>query len=105
MIDLMAAEEALRSTFGFADFRPGQRAIIEAVVSGAIDRSRLIVEPDRAKAISHALANARSGDVVVIAGKGHEPGQEIGGRILPFDDVETARTSLLRILASRRAPQ
>jgi UDP-N-acetylmuramoyl-L-alanyl-D-glutamate--2,6-diaminopimelate ligase len=82
-----------------------QDAIIEAVVSGAIDRSRLIVEPDRAKAISLALANARPGDVVVIAGKGHEPGQEIGGRIFPFDDVETARTSLLRILASRRAPQ
>ncbi len=34
MIDLMAAQEALRSTFGFADFRPGQRAIIEAVAGG-----------------------------------------------------------------------
>ncbi len=79
-------------------------AIIEAVVSGAVDRSRLIVEPDRAKAISHALANAGPGDVVLIAGKGHEPGQEIGGRILPFDDVDTARASLLRILASRRSP-
>src|SRR5579862_780892 len=35
MIDLMAAQEALRSTFGFADFRPGQRAIVEAVLRGA----------------------------------------------------------------------
>jgi UDP-N-acetylmuramoyl-L-alanyl-D-glutamate--2,6-diaminopimelate ligase len=76
--------------------------IIEAVVSGAADLSKLVVEPDRAKAISLSLASAGPGDVVLIAGKGHEPGQEVGGRILPFDDVETARASLRRILASRR---
>jgi UDP-N-acetylmuramoyl-L-alanyl-D-glutamate--2,6-diaminopimelate ligase len=77
-------------------------AIIAQVVSGAGDQGNLFTEPDRAHAISNALANARPGDVVLIAGKGHEPGQEIGGRVLPFDDAETARTSLLRILASRQ---
>jgi len=76
--------------------------IIDQVVSGATDRSKLVVEPDRAKAISHALAIAEAGDVVVVAGKGHERGQEIGGKILPFDDAEIARVALTKILASQR---
>jgi UDP-N-acetylmuramoyl-L-alanyl-D-glutamate--2,6-diaminopimelate ligase len=46
---------------------------------------------------------AQPGDVVLVAGKGHEPGQEVAGRLLPFDDVDTVRTALARILASRRA--
>jgi UDP-N-acetylmuramoyl-L-alanyl-D-glutamate--2,6-diaminopimelate ligase len=77
-------------------------AIIAQVVSGAADQGNLVIEADRANAISLALANAHPGDVVLIAGKGHEPGQEIAGRVLPFDDADTARTSLVRILASRR---
>jgi UDP-N-acetylmuramoyl-L-alanyl-D-glutamate--2,6-diaminopimelate ligase len=77
-------------------------AIIEQVVAGARHRSKLVVEPDRAAAISTAMATAQPGDVVLIAGKGHEPGQEIGGRILPFDDVEQSRKAWLRILTSRR---
>jgi UDP-N-acetylmuramoyl-L-alanyl-D-glutamate--2,6-diaminopimelate ligase len=77
-------------------------AIIGQVVAGAQHRSKLVIEPDRAAAISTALATAESGDVVLIAGKGHEPGQEIAGRILPFDDVEQSRKALQRILASRR---
>jgi UDP-N-acetylmuramoyl-L-alanyl-D-glutamate--2,6-diaminopimelate ligase len=72
-------------------------AIIDAVVAGVSDRSKLIVEPDRAAAISAALADARPGDVVLIAGKGHEPGQEIAGEILPFDDAQVAGASLRRI--------
>jgi UDP-N-acetylmuramoyl-L-alanyl-D-glutamate--2,6-diaminopimelate ligase len=80
-------------------------AIIAEVVSGAADQGNLVIEADRANAISLALANAHPGDVVLIAGKGHEPGQEIAGRVLPFDDADTARTSLLRILASRREPE
>ena len=75
------------------------------MVSGAADQGNLVIEADRANAISLALANAHPGDVVLIAGKGHEPGQEIAGRVLPFDDADTARTSLLRILASRREPE
>jgi UDP-N-acetylmuramoyl-L-alanyl-D-glutamate--2,6-diaminopimelate ligase len=78
-------------------------AIIEQVVAGAADRSNVVVEPDRAAAISTALAMAQRGDVVLVAGKGHEPGQEIAGRLLPFDDVDAVRTALSRILASRRA--
>jgi hypothetical protein len=39
MPDLLAAQAALRSTFGFADFRPGQRAIIEAVLGGADEQN------------------------------------------------------------------
>jgi UDP-N-acetylmuramoyl-L-alanyl-D-glutamate--2,6-diaminopimelate ligase len=67
-------------------------AIIEEVVAGA--PGRLEVEPDRAKAIGRALEAAEAGDVVVIAGKGHEQGQEVGGRVLPFDDREVAREAL-----------
>ena len=67
-------------------------AIIEEVVAGAPDR--LEVEPDRGAAIARAVEAAEPGDVVVIAGKGHEQGQEIGGRVLPFDDREVAREAL-----------
>jgi UDP-N-acetylmuramoyl-L-alanyl-D-glutamate--2,6-diaminopimelate ligase len=74
-------------------------AIIAEVVAGVPPdnregRSKLIVEPDRAAAISIALGAARPGDVVLIAGKGHEPGQEIAGEIRPFDDATVARASL-----------
>jgi UDP-N-acetylmuramoyl-L-alanyl-D-glutamate--2,6-diaminopimelate ligase len=73
-------------------------AIIEEVVAGAPDR--LEVEPDRRAAIERALESAEAGDVVVIAGKGHEQGQEIGGAVLPFDDREVAREAL-RSLGAR----
>jgi UDP-N-acetylmuramoyl-L-alanyl-D-glutamate--2,6-diaminopimelate ligase len=76
--------------------------IIAAIVAGAPQRSNLIIEPDRAGAIATALANAREGDVVVIAGKGHETGQEMAGRIIPFDDAEVARDALARIMESRQ---
>jgi UDP-N-acetylmuramoyl-L-alanyl-D-glutamate--2,6-diaminopimelate ligase len=77
-------------------------AIIDAIVSGAAGRTNVTVEPDRGSAIAAALANATAGDVVVIAGKGHERTQEIGGRTVPFDDVTEARTVLERIGSSRR---
>ena len=60
------------------------------------------VEPDRRRAIEQAVAEARPGDVVVIAGKGHEPSQTIGDRVLPFDDREVARVSLAAL--TPRAP-
>jgi len=76
--------------------------IIDQIVAGAEGHANVVVEPDRAAAIATALANASPGDVVVIAGKGHERGQDIGGRVIPFDDVEVARSAIARILASRR---
>ena len=59
-------------------------------------RAYVKVELDRRKAIENALSDARSGDVVVIAGKGHEQGQTIGAETLPFSDVEEARRALGR---------
>jgi UDP-N-acetylmuramoyl-L-alanyl-D-glutamate--2,6-diaminopimelate ligase len=84
-------------------------AIIAAIVAGAQAAasegggSMLEVEPDRRAAIERALKLARDGDIVLIAGKGHEQGQEFeGGRKLPFDDREVAREAL-RALARRAA--
>ena len=58
------------------------------------------VEPDRTAAIGRALALAHEGDVVVIAGKGHEQGQEFAGRTIPFDDREVAREAIRRLGAA-----
>ncbi len=52
------------------------------------------VEPDRRVAIRRAIGAAAAGDVVVIAGKGHETGQEFAGRTIPFDDRVVAREEL-----------
>jgi UDP-N-acetylmuramoyl-L-alanyl-D-glutamate--2,6-diaminopimelate ligase len=71
-------------------------AAIAAEVVGTLD---LEVELDRRVAIERALEQAREGDVVVIAGKGHEQGQEIAGCKLPFDDREVARDVLRRLKA------
>ncbi|HET6875348.1 MAG TPA: cyanophycin synthetase, partial [Acidimicrobiales bacterium] len=81
------------------DEDPG--AIIAEVLEGTGGRDQVRAVEDRAVAISTALATAGPGDVVVIAGKGHERGQEIAGRVLPFDDVEVARAAIERILSSR----
>jgi UDP-N-acetylmuramoyl-L-alanyl-D-glutamate--2,6-diaminopimelate ligase len=66
-------------------------AILDEIVAGA-ERGdgRFVVEPDRRAAIRLALSSARAGDVVVIAGKGHETYQEFADRTIPFDDREVA---------------
>lgn len=71
-------------------------AILEAVVSGArwVAGARWTVEEDRRAAIGLALDQAEPGDVVVIAGKGHETYQEVGDQRLPFDDRAVARALL-----------
>lgn len=70
--------------------------IIEAIMSGINDseRAHFKVEEDRKAAIKMALNWANVGDFVVIAGKGHETGQEIAGTKIPFDDVQVARKIL-----------
>ncbi|MBC5805361.1 MAG: UDP-N-acetylmuramoyl-L-alanyl-D-glutamate--2,6-diaminopimelate ligase [Candidatus Eremiobacter antarcticus] len=67
-------------------------AIIADIVSG-IQGSHEVVE-DRAQAIELAISEARPGDVIVIAGKGHETHQIVGDRRLPFSDVAVARLAL-----------
>ena len=69
-------------------------AIIGEILAG-VDRSKPhLVEPDRAQAIRAALREARAGDTVLLAGKGHESYQEIAGRTLHFDDREIVREIL-----------
>jgi UDP-N-acetylmuramoyl-L-alanyl-D-glutamate--2,6-diaminopimelate ligase len=69
-------------------------AIIAEILAGAGDAE---VEPDRRKAIARAVEAADEGDVVVIAGKGHEQGQQFADRTIPFDDREVAREALRRL--------
>ncbi len=76
------------------------QAIIDAVVAGMSGgpgggpRSKVLVEPDRRTAIAVALSEARAGDVVLIAGKGHETVQQVGDQELPFDDRQVALEEL-----------
>jgi len=79
------------------------KRIIEEIERGipagtqASSRAPMVVSVvDRAEAIDRAIAIATRGDVVLIAGKGHEKYQQIGDRVLPFDDGEVARTALKR---------
>jgi UDP-N-acetylmuramoyl-L-alanyl-D-glutamate--2,6-diaminopimelate ligase len=58
---------------------------------------RYVVEPDRAAAIHAALAEARAGDVVLLAGKGHEKEQILAGRTIPFDDAQVAFSALAEL--------
>jgi UDP-N-acetylmuramyl tripeptide synthase len=69
-------------------------AIVDAVAAGAPSRSNVELVVDRGQAIAHALRAADVRDVVLIAGKGHEATQEIGGVKRPFSDVEQARAAL-----------
>ena len=73
-------------------------AIVADVLAGIEDDSNVEVEVDRRAAIALALCRAEPGDTVVIAGKGHEQGQEFeGGRKIPFDDREVAREELRKL--------
>lgn len=73
-------------------------SIIADVVTGFPGRNFEVIE-DRASAIAYAISNASAGDVVLLAGKGHESYQEVLGKRLPFSDIEQARSAL----SARRA--
>ncbi|MFI0721128.1 UDP-N-acetylmuramoyl-L-alanyl-D-glutamate--2,6-diaminopimelate ligase [Streptomyces sp. NPDC021224] len=74
-------------------------AILTAMLAGAAQvpaeqRGHVLVEPDRAAAVAAAVARAEPGDVVLVAGKGHEQGQDIAGVVRPFDDREVLRAAI-----------
>jgi UDP-N-acetylmuramoyl-L-alanyl-D-glutamate--2,6-diaminopimelate ligase len=82
-------------------------AILAAMLAGAAEvpaheRGHVTVEPDRAAAIATAVAGAEPGDVVLVAGKGHEQGQDIAGVIRPFDDREVLRAAIERTAPAPR---
>ena len=77
-------------------------AIIDAIRGGMATAPHVTVEPDRAAAIAIAVSEAQPGDVVLIAGKGHETVQVVGDEERPFDDRDVARRALADLRASRQ---
>jgi UDP-N-acetylmuramoyl-L-alanyl-D-glutamate--2,6-diaminopimelate ligase len=83
-------------------------AILAAMLDGVLsvpqeERARVIIEPDRAAAISQAVSLAASGDVIVVAGKGHETGQYVAGAVVPFDDRQVTAAALGQLARSQLA--
>jgi len=68
--------------------------IFSDMKKGVVDSEKIVFEPDRRRAIALAISEARAGDCVLIAGKGHETYQEFADITLPFDDCEVARELL-----------
>ncbi|WUB09481.1 UDP-N-acetylmuramoyl-L-alanyl-D-glutamate--2,6-diaminopimelate ligase [Streptomyces platensis] len=82
-------------------------AILATMLAGAAEvpiheRGTVLVEEERAVAIAAAVARAEPGDTVIVAGKGHEQGQDIAGVVRPFDDRQVLREA---IEASLKSPQ
>ena len=71
-----------------------ERIIAEILQGMEPARAERMVEPDRRRAIERAVESARPGDVVLIAGQGHETTQTIGARVIRFDDREVASEAL-----------
>lgn len=71
-------------------------AIRAAVLAGCTGSAAVHEVGDRREAIRTALGLATAGDIVLVAGKGHETGQEVGGTVLPFDDRQVVREELTR---------
>ncbi len=83
--------------------------ILAEMLAGAVsvpagDRAHVIIEPDRCSAIGVAITGAGKGDVVLVAGKGHERGQYAGTSVIPFDDREVVAEALARRLAASGGP-
>jgi UDP-N-acetylmuramoyl-L-alanyl-D-glutamate--2,6-diaminopimelate ligase len=75
-----------------------QKIIEDALPGLKSTGTKYAVEPDRRKAIAIALAEAKSGDVVLIAGKGHEKVQIAREGTFPFDDVQVAQEALQQLM-------
>ncbi|MEP6882916.1 MAG: UDP-N-acetylmuramoyl-L-alanyl-D-glutamate--2,6-diaminopimelate ligase [Dokdonella sp.] len=69
-------------------------AIVAEIMKGFADSTEIVVERDRGKAILRAICESRDSDIVLIAGKGHEPYQDVAGIRQPFDDLDVARRAL-----------
>jgi UDP-N-acetylmuramyl-tripeptide synthetase len=76
-------------------------AIISQILLGLTGVPAVQVEPDRARAIAQAVAQADAADVVLLAGKGHEDYQEIAGERLPFSDIEQVRRAFAQLAADQ----
>jgi UDP-N-acetylmuramoyl-L-alanyl-D-glutamate--2,6-diaminopimelate ligase len=72
------------------------QAIIDEILAGVPAGAAVEVVPDRRAAIERAVGAAHPGDVVVVAGKGHETTQVVAGQSFPFDDRVVAREALAR---------
>ena len=95
--EMAAAAEQGADTVVVTDDNPRAEdgnAIVADIIAGFSDASRVTVERDRAAAITRAIGAAGPGDIVLVAGKGHEIGQEIDGVVHPFDDRVVVRDVL-----------
>jgi len=101
--DDAVTEEQMKLLFGVGRHPRSEEpdAIIAEILGGTEKaRAEVRVEPDRRAAIGVALAMAGPSDTVLIAGKGHEQGQEFEeGRKIPFDDRDVARDELRKLVA------
>jgi UDP-N-acetylmuramoyl-L-alanyl-D-glutamate--2,6-diaminopimelate ligase len=82
-------------------------AILATMLAGAAEvpvheRGTVLVEEERAAAIAAAVARAEPGDTVIVAGKGHEQGQDIAGVVRPFDDRQVLREAIEASLTSQQ---
>ncbi len=94
---MAAIAERLADGLWISDDNPRSEdgdAIVADILAGLADRARARVQRDRAAAIAEIIAEARPGDLVAIAGKGHETYQDVAGVRRPFDDAAVAAQAL-----------
>jgi UDP-N-acetylmuramoyl-L-alanyl-D-glutamate--2,6-diaminopimelate ligase len=94
---MAASAERLADSVIVTDDNPRSEdgsAIVADILAGFDDASAIVVERDRARAIGRAIEASGADDIVLVAGKGHEPYQEIKGIRHPFDDTAVARRCL-----------
>ena len=92
-----ALAEAMADRVVVTDDNPrheASAAIIADILEGMEQPGEVLVQPDRARAIAMAIAEAAPGDIVLVAGKGHETWQQVGDLRLPFSDLEQVRLCL-----------